>query len=353
MGGNKGLCSSYTVFMSFVDLETNDASGILSPECYLKWVSTRKSTLKQPEESFRRVLTAHVCGLIGRKPFPADVEASLLVCLRRKEVWPCFKGSAVTIGIKGFRKTGFHESRRGIFGSNAVFSSLSSSRPNFNTKQGTINNNNIDCMTQMNPSLMFSMRRDARRREEQDRQVFHDDHEESEYERERERERLRRLSEKSGATHTTHASLTSQSTQATVCDEETYEINRGLRERRRRVASGNGSGNECFLGVKRQASEVTLDPYQIFHTKEPNKRQRQQQTEQPDGNTEKQVRSQAANHFVPLQPLQTLPHQQKPVYYPWKGVGQNHGIVITGFQDVQVQPSTPTTSACTSNWPIA
>jgi len=107
--------SSFKVFMSFVD-ELGDSSMILSKECYLKWVSTRKGALKQPEESFRRVLTAHICGLIGRKPFPPDVEANLLKHLRRREIWDCFKGTKVSIGIKGFRKLGFHESRRGIFG---------------------------------------------------------------------------------------------------------------------------------------------------------------------------------------------------------------------------------------------
>lgn len=121
---SKGKVSSYDVFMSFVT-EENDASGILSEVCFSKWVSTRKSKLKQPEESFRRVLTAHVCGLIGRKPFPAVIEASLLRSLRKKQVWPCFKQTKVTIGIKGFRKAGFHESRRGIFGPNAGYSSLS------------------------------------------------------------------------------------------------------------------------------------------------------------------------------------------------------------------------------------
>lgn len=120
---SKGKVSSYEVFMLFV--RENDAVGILTKECFKKWVETRKSQLKQPEESFRRVLTAHVCGLIGRKPFSADVEASLLRCLRRKQVWPCFKDTKVTIGIKGFRKAGFHENRRGIFGPNASSSRLS------------------------------------------------------------------------------------------------------------------------------------------------------------------------------------------------------------------------------------
>eukprot|EP00924_Labyrinthula_sp_SR-Ha-C_P014239 snap_masked-scaffold_59-processed-gene-0.83-mRNA-1 protein AED:0.12 eAED:1.00 QI:0/-1/0/1/-1/1/1/0/232 len=109
--------SSFAVFMSYVDPKSHDASAILSTPCYLAWKSTRKASLKQPEESFRRVLTAHVCGLIGRKPFPADVESSLLKELRKKQIWECFKDiEGITIGVKGFRKNGFHESRRDIFG---------------------------------------------------------------------------------------------------------------------------------------------------------------------------------------------------------------------------------------------
>jgi len=60
---------SFKVFMSFL-AEDGDASPILSKKCYDTWVSTRKGTLKQPQESFRRVLTAHVCGMDGRRPFP-------------------------------------------------------------------------------------------------------------------------------------------------------------------------------------------------------------------------------------------------------------------------------------------
>lgn len=97
--------------MSFVD-DSGNAERMQSKECYQTWVHTRKSPPKKPQESFRRVLTAHACGVDGRRPFPEHVEASLLKVLRRKEVWDCFKGTGVSIGIRGFRNVGYHEKLR-------------------------------------------------------------------------------------------------------------------------------------------------------------------------------------------------------------------------------------------------
>eukprot|EP00924_Labyrinthula_sp_SR-Ha-C_P010599 snap_masked-scaffold_61-processed-gene-0.36-mRNA-1 protein AED:1.00 eAED:1.00 QI:0/-1/0/0/-1/1/1/0/265 len=102
---------SYKVFLSFYDAEKKSAEKMVSKDCFEKWVNTRKNKLKQPEESFRRVLTAHVCGLDGRKPFPEAVEKSLLVELRKRQVWSCFKGTKSTIGVRGFRNYGFHENK--------------------------------------------------------------------------------------------------------------------------------------------------------------------------------------------------------------------------------------------------
>ena len=99
---------SYEVFMSFVG-DNGEASRMLSKECFKLWVQTRKSYPKQPAESFRRVLTAHVCGLDGRKPFPRAVEKSLLPLLRQRRPWPCFDDKNNTIGIRGFRKLGYYE----------------------------------------------------------------------------------------------------------------------------------------------------------------------------------------------------------------------------------------------------
>lgn len=108
--GQKTLIS-WEVFMSFVD-ENHNATRVLSQECFNTWVATRQTYPKQPEESFRRVLIGHICGIDRRRPFPERVETSLLHMVRRKEVWECFKGTNVCIGIRGFRKQGFHENKR-------------------------------------------------------------------------------------------------------------------------------------------------------------------------------------------------------------------------------------------------
>lgn len=102
---------SWEVFMSFVD-EDQNASRILSSDCFNTWVNTRQTYPKQPEESFRRVLIGHICGIDRRRPFNEKVEASLLKIIRQKKVWECFRGTEVCIGIRGFRKQGFHEGKR-------------------------------------------------------------------------------------------------------------------------------------------------------------------------------------------------------------------------------------------------
>ena len=67
-----------------------------------------------PGEAFRGVLTAHCRGIDQRKLFPKDIEASLLLELRKKRRWPCSydnPGVLGQIGIQGFLSKGFHESR--------------------------------------------------------------------------------------------------------------------------------------------------------------------------------------------------------------------------------------------------
>merc|ERR1712110_648226 len=88
-----------------------DASKILSKECYDQWVRSRKKVPMRPPEAFRRALTAHVRGVDGRKPFPEDVEQSLLKELRKKTVWQCFRNdeNCGLIGVQGFPALGFHE----------------------------------------------------------------------------------------------------------------------------------------------------------------------------------------------------------------------------------------------------
>ena len=129
---------SYDVFLKFVryfekedGTVRTDASGLLSKECYREWLTSRKSGMyfglswtsivfikclvpRMPGEAFRRALTAHCRGIDQRRPFPEDIEASLLIELRKKRRWPCFDDNPDVpglIGIQGFLSKGFHESR--------------------------------------------------------------------------------------------------------------------------------------------------------------------------------------------------------------------------------------------------
>mmetsp|Transcript_9918 Transcript_9918/g.11349 ORF Transcript_9918/g.11349 Transcript_9918/m.11349 type:complete len:252 (+) Transcript_9918:160-915(+) len=108
--------SSFKVFKLFIkyDKENNcDASGIVSKECFQKWKESRKKAPKNAQEAFRRALTAHIRGVDGRRPFPEEVESSLLVEVRKKKVWNCFEGcEGCFIGVQGFPSLGFHESKR-------------------------------------------------------------------------------------------------------------------------------------------------------------------------------------------------------------------------------------------------
>eukprot|EP00924_Labyrinthula_sp_SR-Ha-C_P006153 snap_masked-scaffold_54-processed-gene-1.39-mRNA-1 protein AED:0.27 eAED:1.00 QI:0/-1/0/1/-1/1/1/0/249 len=90
-----------------------DASGIFSRECYEEWIATRCKKLKQPEQSFRKALTAHVKGVDRRKPFAQEIEVEVLRILRQEKCWPCFKDSNYSskIGIRGFKSKGYWESR--------------------------------------------------------------------------------------------------------------------------------------------------------------------------------------------------------------------------------------------------
>jgi len=119
--------NSLDLFMSFVEEYPDpenanktiaDASRILKTECYEAWINTRRASLKKPEESFRRALTAHVCGADRRRPFPEHVEKAMLYELRKQQTWECFEGKLsknenkpIKIGEQGFRTMGFHEKR--------------------------------------------------------------------------------------------------------------------------------------------------------------------------------------------------------------------------------------------------
>jgi len=103
--------TTYGVFMDFVVyLPSGEVKTerILSKECYNTWLKSRKYRSKKPWECYRDAIIGHIRGKNGRRPFPKDVERSLLKNLRRKETWKCFKGRA-NIGCCGFRGFGYHE----------------------------------------------------------------------------------------------------------------------------------------------------------------------------------------------------------------------------------------------------
>mmetsp|Transcript_15833 Transcript_15833/g.25858 ORF Transcript_15833/g.25858 Transcript_15833/m.25858 type:complete len:200 (-) Transcript_15833:1433-2032(-) len=116
--------TSFDIFMSFVIYyQANgrthcDASRIISKKCYLAWIKSRTKTSAFPADTFRRTVIAHLTGTKKRKPFPKQVEESLLKAVRVKRIWPCFsnvfdnKGNPVTFGHVGFRPRGYHESRQ-------------------------------------------------------------------------------------------------------------------------------------------------------------------------------------------------------------------------------------------------
>jgi hypothetical protein len=97
-----------------------DASGIISRECYERWLSSRKKTPSRPEETFRKSILCHCTSSDGGSaPFSPEVEAALLKILRQPgKVWPCFQGKLdkhgkpIRIGLKGLRATGYHEKKQ-------------------------------------------------------------------------------------------------------------------------------------------------------------------------------------------------------------------------------------------------
>ena len=104
--------SSLQVFQSYVVFQDDgsvEVEKILGRECYQAWLKTRVTKPKQPEESFRKAITAHCRGVDGRKPFEESVEKELLKCLRRKAVWECFREGPHKIGRRGFQGLGYWE----------------------------------------------------------------------------------------------------------------------------------------------------------------------------------------------------------------------------------------------------
>lgn len=107
--------SSFRIFSSFIKWKANgecDAREILSRDCYVAWLQSRRFEPKNPHEAFRRAVTAHIRGNDGRRPFGEEAERSLLKELRKKKQWKAFEGTDLLVGIKGFSSLGHHEKRQ-------------------------------------------------------------------------------------------------------------------------------------------------------------------------------------------------------------------------------------------------
>mmetsp|Transcript_25096 Transcript_25096/g.54170 ORF Transcript_25096/g.54170 Transcript_25096/m.54170 type:complete len:382 (+) Transcript_25096:471-1616(+) len=106
--------TSFEVFMSFVKTcpETGgvDASDILGRPCFQKWLKTRSARPKNPPRAFKDAIKTIILATNRCRPFPPEVEESLLGYLRKERVWPCFEDQeGVKIGKRGWKIIGFHE----------------------------------------------------------------------------------------------------------------------------------------------------------------------------------------------------------------------------------------------------
>jgi len=87
-----------------------DASDVVSKACFDDWCLGRPNLSSEGLcRTFQRVLKAHITGSEGREPFHNDEEAAILKVIRKKQIWPAFTGTKLTIGCRGFRGYGFHE----------------------------------------------------------------------------------------------------------------------------------------------------------------------------------------------------------------------------------------------------
>lgn len=102
---------SYEVFMDFVTVtgEIVDVLKIFSIECLKRWVETRSNSVKFPEQSFKRVLYAHIRGADRRRPFPKYIETALLKVLRESNPWELLGKNRKSVGRRAFKHLGYHE----------------------------------------------------------------------------------------------------------------------------------------------------------------------------------------------------------------------------------------------------
>lgn len=121
------LGTSVEFFCKFVKVHKTrngtivDTSGILSLPCYKAWLQSRKKIPGDPQKTFRKTIQAHCRGSDKRRPFPEEIETSLLQNLRQHDPWRffdewgdgnCNMGGKERRKESGFRKLGFHEGRR-------------------------------------------------------------------------------------------------------------------------------------------------------------------------------------------------------------------------------------------------
>jgi hypothetical protein len=87
-----------------------DASRVISRECFLEFLELKSSKESRDEaERFYRILTNHISGTDGRKPFHKVEEAAILQVLRKTLTWPFCPQME-----RKFRGIGFHERTQAV-----------------------------------------------------------------------------------------------------------------------------------------------------------------------------------------------------------------------------------------------
>lgn len=115
-GNSSSSClKSINIFRKFIKTCPTtgelDATEVVSLNCYLDWLSSRRSTPCKPEKAFQRSLIGHLTGVDGRVPFSPVEEEAILKIIRKKQRWECFSknNNGIKFGESGFRTKGFYE----------------------------------------------------------------------------------------------------------------------------------------------------------------------------------------------------------------------------------------------------
>ena len=87
-----------------------EASEVVSEACFDDWrLGSSSQSSAGLSRTFQRELKVRITGSGGRQPFEPDEEESILKMIRKKEIWPAFRSTELTIGCRGFRVPGYHE----------------------------------------------------------------------------------------------------------------------------------------------------------------------------------------------------------------------------------------------------